>query len=191
MTHIDRPSVGIIGLGIMGGLMAETLIENGFKVFGRDIEPACNQRLQNCEPEAVGHWVAILRGLDAARISTIHSFCTSLLRSQAVDAGLDPRFSVLEPSLADTLLRNAAKETVHALLEQNDEDACEFVFQFGLEKSRELIRSLVGTVLRRTVQASAPRKLRTSVPAGPLSSAAERHSRHPPGLWLTLHNVCG
>ena len=46
MSNIDRPSVGIIGLGIMGGLMAKTLIENGFKVFGRDIEPACNQRLR-------------------------------------------------------------------------------------------------------------------------------------------------
>ena len=35
MSNIDRPSVGIIGLGIMGGLMAKTLIENGFKVFAR------------------------------------------------------------------------------------------------------------------------------------------------------------
>ena len=125
-------------------MVAITFTDRAAREMRDRIRSACNQRLQNCEPEAVGHWVAILRGLDAARISTIHSFCTSLLRSQAVDAGLDPRFSVLEPSLADTLLRNAAKETVHALLEQNDEDACEFVFQFGLEKSRELIRSLVG-----------------------------------------------
>lgn len=125
-------------------MVAITFTDRAAREMRDRIRSACHQRLQNCEPEAVEHWLAIMRGLDAARISTIHSFCTSLLRSQAVDAGLDPRFSVLQPSLADTLLRNSAKETIHSLLEQNDEDASEFVFQFGLEKSRELIRSLVG-----------------------------------------------
>ena len=40
--------------------------------------------------------MATLRGLDAARISTIHSFCTSLLRANAVEAGLDPQFKIIE-----------------------------------------------------------------------------------------------
>ena len=46
MAKLERPSVGIIGLGIMGGIMAETLLEHGFKVIGHDISKACTQRLK-------------------------------------------------------------------------------------------------------------------------------------------------
>lgn len=133
---------GIVATSLRS-MVAITFTDRAAREMRDRIRSACQQRLQHCAPEAVDHWLNILRGLDSARISTIHSFCTGLLRSQAVDAGLDPRFTVLEPALADTLLRNTAKETIHGLLEQNDPDAIEFVFQFGLERTRELMRALV------------------------------------------------
>ena len=123
-------------------LVAITFTDKAAREMRDRIRSACNQRLQQCESDEVEHWLGILRGLDSARVSTIHSFCTSLLRSQAVEAGLDPRFAVLEPALADTLLRNTAQETLHKLLEQDDADAAAFVLQFGLERSRELLRTL-------------------------------------------------
>ncbi|MEK6261379.1 MAG: UvrD-helicase domain-containing protein [Planctomycetota bacterium] len=123
-------------------LVAITFTDKAAREMRDRIRSACNQRLQLCESDEVEHWLTILRGLDSARVSTIHSFCTSLLRSQAVEAGLDPRFAVLEPALADTLLRNTAQETLHKLLEQGDADAAAFVLQFGLERSRELLRTL-------------------------------------------------
>ncbi len=46
MTNRQRPSVGIIGLGIMGGIMAETLIDQGFEVTGHDLSDACKKRLK-------------------------------------------------------------------------------------------------------------------------------------------------
>jgi ATP-dependent helicase/nuclease subunit A len=123
-------------------LVAITFTDKAAREMRDRIRSACNQRLQQCESDEVEHWLTILRGLDSARVSTIHSFCTSLLRSQAVEAGLDPRFAVLEPALADTLLRNTAQETLHKLLEHDDADAAAFVLQFGLERSRELLRTL-------------------------------------------------
>jgi putative dehydrogenase len=42
----QRPVVGIIGLGIMGGIMAETLLAQGFEVAGHDPISSCRQRLK-------------------------------------------------------------------------------------------------------------------------------------------------
>ena len=49
------------------------------------------------------YWLRLLREIDTARVSTIHAFCTSLLRTHAAEAGLDPTFGVLEQGEADVL----------------------------------------------------------------------------------------
>lgn len=125
-------------------MVAITFTDKAAREMRDRIRSACQQRLQLCAPDEMAYWLEVLRGLDAARISTIHAFCTGMLRSQAVDAGLDPRFTVLEPPLADTLLRNSARDTLYGLLEQADPDAEEFVLQFGLEGTRDLAQRLVG-----------------------------------------------
>ena len=122
--------------------VAITFTERAAREMRDRIRSACHDRLQNCDVTDVEHWLGVLRGLDSARISTIHSFCTSLLRTQAVEAGLDPRFTVLETALSDTLLRHVSRETLHQLIEQADDDAVQFVVQFGLERSEELLRKL-------------------------------------------------
>jgi len=123
-------------------LVAITFTDKAAREMRDRIRFACNQRLQQCPNADVEYWLDVLRGLDSARVSTIHSFCTSLLRSQAIEAGLDPRFSILKPSMADTLLRQTATNTLYGLLEADDADAHAFVLTFGLERARELIRDL-------------------------------------------------
>lgn len=123
-------------------LVAITFTERAAREMRDRIRAACQQRLRVCSLDAVEHWLSVLRGLDAARISTIHSFCTGLLRSQAVEAGLDPRFDVLQPALADALLRRVIRDLFHELIEKNDPDATQLVIDFGLERARELLRRL-------------------------------------------------
>ena len=123
-------------------LVAITFTDRAAREMRDRIRAACDERLQNCEPDQVVHWLGILRGLDGARISTIHSFCTALLRSHAVEAGLDPRFTVLETALSDTLLRRVTRDTLHEMIEAADEDAVSFVVQLGLERAEELLRKL-------------------------------------------------
>src|SRR6516225_4803032 len=61
-------------------------------------------------------WARHLRGLEAAPISTIHAFCGTLLRQHAVEAGLDPRFDVLEEVLSVNLVDEALDSALQKLL---------------------------------------------------------------------------
>ncbi|MEJ2736716.1 MAG: UvrD-helicase domain-containing protein, partial [Anaerolineae bacterium] len=50
-------------------------------------------------------WQGLYAGLDAARIGTIHSLCSEILRAHPAEAGLDPRFEVLDEGRGNILLR--------------------------------------------------------------------------------------
>lgn len=65
-----------------------------------------------------------------AYISTIHSFCTRILRAYPFAAGLDPHFTVLEEVAAKTLGREAIDEALDEFA-NTDEERLEFVYQAG------------------------------------------------------------
>ena len=45
-TKAALPRVGVVGLGIMGGTMAEAWLQQGYEVCGSDIDPQAQARLQ-------------------------------------------------------------------------------------------------------------------------------------------------
>ena len=88
---------------------------------------------------------ALGRELETAPISTIHGFCSRVLREHAVEAGLDPRFSV-PAEMEQARLR---EEVMDGLLAENDADLAQLTARFelkdledGLEALRGLRRSL-------------------------------------------------
>ena len=70
------------------------------------------------------------RQIERAWVSTIHSFCARLLRENALAAGVDVEFTVLEQAESDPLLQEAAEEALDAL------------FAAGPHEFRELLASL-------------------------------------------------
>ena len=63
----------------------------------------------------------LARSLDAGTIGTIHSLCRRILRQNALQAGVDPAFAVLEADAAMLLKREAAAEVwEEAVLEADD-----------------------------------------------------------------------
>lgn len=127
----------------LGQLVAITFTERAAREMRDRIRRKCYQRLLSATPAAAAHWSALLRSLDGARISTIHSFCASLLRGRAVEAGLDPQFGVLQQAQSDTLLSEAIDDELRRLVSAQDPATIELAVRFDLRELAEMIYTLV------------------------------------------------
>jgi ATP-dependent helicase/nuclease subunit A len=91
-------------------------------------------------------WARHLRGLESAPISTIHAFCGTLLRQFAVEAGLDPRFAVLEEVLAVNFRSEALVDCFRRLLvgqTKASEDLRQLVLLYGWQQTVSAVASLL------------------------------------------------
>ncbi len=123
--------------------MAITFTDRAAREMREKIRRRCYQRLAAATGSDAAYWAALLRALDNARISTIHSFCAALLRSRAVEAGLDPQFAVLEQAQAETLLSEAVDDEMRRLVSAQDETTLGLAVEYGLDDLRDMVRRLV------------------------------------------------
>jgi len=128
----------------LGKLIAITFTDRAAREMRDRIRKQVRERLRTAAagPEA-DHWLQILRRLDGAKISTIHSFCGALLRAHAVEAGLDPQFGLLEPVQADTLLGELIDDRLRELLAAHDQSMIDLTAAYDLSGVREKVRTLV------------------------------------------------
>jgi 3-hydroxyisobutyrate dehydrogenase-like beta-hydroxyacid dehydrogenase len=68
-TVTKRPIIGVIGLGIMGGAMAEALIASGYTVAGYDPAPAARQRLRRAGGKPLASSTAVAARADIVIVS--------------------------------------------------------------------------------------------------------------------------
>jgi putative dehydrogenase len=64
MKQETKQVVGVIGLGIMGGAMAEALVEAGHRVVGADVQPKARQRLKRAGGRPLGTAAAVMAEAD-------------------------------------------------------------------------------------------------------------------------------
>jgi ATP-dependent helicase/nuclease subunit A len=128
----------------LGQLVAITFTERAAREMRDRIRKACRKQLRDAPEEQVSYWLELIRQLDTARISTIHSFCGTLLRGHAVEAGLDPQFRVLDQAQAQTLLYESLDERLRSRLADRSAEVIELVVEFGLEQLYDMIRTLLG-----------------------------------------------
>jgi ATP-dependent helicase/nuclease subunit A len=126
----------------IGQLVAITFTERAAREMRDRIRSRCYDRLLAAEAQDALHWAELLRALDNARISTIHSFCASLLRLRAVEAGVDPQFAVLEKAQADTILAESIEDEIRRRVSERDETIVELAVRFDLDALGEMVRRL-------------------------------------------------
>ena len=99
--------------------------------------------------------------LPAAHISTIHSFCASLLRRHAVEAGVDPGFSVAADDLLSGQMRAvAAEDAVLRAVEAGDENVIELLARAGADRLVDDVRELLDKrISRQGMDLSDPAKI--------------------------------
>lgn len=127
----------------LAGIVAITFTNKAAREMRHRVRQACRRELENAPPEHIDYWVGVLRGLDVARISTIHSFASTLLRRFSVEAGLDPAFELPESSLHATFVERAVQRAVCDLIEANDEDTRQLVLRLTLETVFQVIAALI------------------------------------------------
>ncbi len=144
LSHIEPAGADGVGGARLGELVAITFTERAAREMRDRIRRACRQRLLECPDAQAEHWLGLFRQLDAARISTIHAFCNTLLRTFAVEAGLDPQFRVLPQAQSEMLLYEVIDDQLRDRLSRRDEAAIELVVEFGLEPLRRMVAVLLG-----------------------------------------------
>ncbi len=144
LTHLEPSGNGHTSAAApLARVVAITFTDRAAREMRDRIREECAKKLRDCEEGEISHWLTVVRGLDAARISTIHAFCSGLLRRHAVAAGIDPQFRPLEMDVGEALLRQSVARTVKRLLEAGDPNCFRLLSEFGLEPLRRALRKLV------------------------------------------------
>ncbi len=94
-------------------IAAITFTEKATADMRRRIAEVLDQRIARADDP--GRRAALARArrtLGLARISTIHAFCTRLMREYPIEAGVDPGFEVLDEDQSMTFLESACRELV-------------------------------------------------------------------------------
>lgn len=108
---------------------------------------------------APAHFESARAQLSAAPIGTFHSFASSLLRRNALLAGIDPDFELLDEQTARDLLGEACERAVLSALDDADDSAlaqttAELVTDFGFAGDHGLVAALCRLLAQRGEEGS-------------------------------------
>ncbi len=101
-------------------LVAITFTEKAAREMRDRVRIAIEAQIaESVDPAMIAFWRNHQAALDGARIGTIHSICTMLLRANAAHLGIDPGFEVLDEAAA-AILRESALENALVAITQTD-----------------------------------------------------------------------
>ena len=126
----------------LGRIVALTFTNKAARELRQRIRNECRDRLGDGRDS--GRWRMVLRGLEAARIGTFHSFCGDILRRHAVEAGVDPGFAVLDETIALAIREEALDLALRERLVARDPDLIELAVEYGTGMVRQSLDDFLG-----------------------------------------------
>lgn len=77
----------------------------------------------------------IVRRIDGAQISTVHSFCANVLRSYPLEAGIDPGAELLESAESELLLEECLHNLLDEAVKKGEDWAINLFLEYGNSSS--------------------------------------------------------
>ncbi len=130
-THPDWP---------LGGITAVTFTEKAAREMRDRIRRGIESRAANTP--AGSHWHERRRSLEQLAVSTIHGLCSRILRENAIAAGIDPQFEVLDEQ-DSALVKQEALELTLTQLAADDDPALEVLSTLRAWDLQEELASLL------------------------------------------------
>ena len=126
-------------------IVAFTFMEKAAAEMKSRLRAQFRKRALNCEatPDEATRWRSFERGVDGARVSTIHGFCMAVLRENALRLGADPDAAVLGDGEADLLAQQAVTGTLHAMLHESGPHALRLVVEYGSAAAGQALREVL------------------------------------------------
>ncbi|MBN1852533.1 MAG: UvrD-helicase domain-containing protein [Pirellulales bacterium] len=146
LSHLDPAGPDAKHPVRLDELLAITFTDAAAREMRERVRAACFIRLDQAPLEEQRHWYELLRSLDSARISTIHAFCGRFLRQHAVEAGIDPRFSVLEENQAEILRIQVVDDLLRENLTAEDEPTMHLAHAWTVAGLRSRILDLMSSM---------------------------------------------
>ncbi|MFC1561061.1 UvrD-helicase domain-containing protein [Candidatus Latescibacterota bacterium] len=94
-------------------------------------------------PEDLKMWLHVAENAHFAPISTIHSFCNSILRNHPIDAGLDPFFKVIDEVTNSELKNKVINRYVISQMLEKPNNMAFLMDTFGMSELKKILRSLL------------------------------------------------
>lgn len=134
----------------LNNIVAITFTEKAANKLYKDITEEINNRLNEEENYKVRYKLEhIRRELVSANISTIHSFCTTLLKEFAPEAEIDANFIPIDPIITNELINLSLEEIFKNIGRKNDyEDVIKKLIRFFGSK-KVLFNQLVQLIKKR------------------------------------------
>ena len=103
------------------GVTAITFTEKAAREMRSRMRQALNDLVQQAATDMERQrWVALNAEMDSARIGTIHSLCSEILRAHPAEAGIDPKFDVIDEGVAAALRAQLVEEVLATLVGRSE-----------------------------------------------------------------------
>ncbi|HVO42091.1 MAG TPA: UvrD-helicase domain-containing protein [Aggregatilineales bacterium] len=132
----------------LASLVAITFTEKAAREMRDRVRQAVETRIAEAEsagdPAGAHFWHDRGAAIDSARIGTIHSLCGAILRANAAEIGIDPRFDILDEVQSAILIEEAVESTLQSLIE-GQSHAGRLLLEYGVGPVRSTLRERIAT----------------------------------------------